>query len=89
MINTITNSKLKLDKKEEKVNMCIAIEEMRLESRQEGERLGEKRAEKRVRQINRLNTILIDLGRFDDLKRAAQEPEYQARLMEEFSLTVN
>ena len=89
VINTITNSKLKLDRKEENVNMCIAIEEMRLESRQEGERLGEKRAEKQVRQINRLNTILIDLGRFDDLKRAAQEPEYQARLMEEFSLTDN
>ena len=41
VINTVTNSKLKLDKKKGKIDMCLVIEEMRRESRLEGERLGE------------------------------------------------
>ena len=96
VINTVTNTKLKLKKKEGKVNMCLAIEEMCRESRLEGEKkgqkkgekLGEKKGEKRGRQtgirlINELNGILIERNRIDDLKRAAREPEYQARLIEE------
>ena len=76
--------------------MCLAIEEMCRESRLEGEKkgqkkgekLGEKKGEKRGRQtgirlINELNGILIERNRIDDLKRAAREPEYQARLIEE------
>lgn len=41
IINTVTNSKLKLDRKKGKIDMCLVIEEMRRESRLEGERLGE------------------------------------------------
>ena len=36
LINTITGSKLKYDTKEDKVDMCQAIDEMRQESREEG-----------------------------------------------------
>ena len=31
--------------------------------------------------INKLNAILIDLGRFDDLKRATKDKAYQEQLM--------
>lgn len=31
--------------------------------------------------INRLNSILIDMGRFDDLKRATKDKAYQEQLM--------
>ena len=33
--------------------------------------------------VNRLNLILIESGRIDDLTRAAKEPEYQKKLIEE------
>ncbi|MBQ3797440.1 MAG: hypothetical protein II842_14405 [Butyrivibrio sp.] len=33
--------------------------------------------------VNRLNLILIESGRLDDLTRAAKEPEYQKKLIEE------
>ncbi|MBR7015322.1 MAG: hypothetical protein IKI12_02615 [Lachnospiraceae bacterium] len=36
LINTITGSRLKYDTKEEKVDMCKAIDDMRKESREEG-----------------------------------------------------
>ena len=34
-------------------------------------------------EVNRLNSILIDAGRMDDLARATKDPEYQKKLMEE------
>lgn len=33
--------------------------------------------------LNRLNSILIDSGRLDDLARATKDTEYQQKLMEE------
>ena len=33
--------------------------------------------------LNQLNSILIDLGRIDDLKRATQDKSYQEQLMVE------
>ena len=36
LINTITGSRLKFDTREEKVDMCKAIDDMRKESREEG-----------------------------------------------------
>ena len=36
LINTITGSRLTIDEKEEKVDMCKAIDDMRRESREEG-----------------------------------------------------
>ena len=36
LINTITGSRLKFDTREEKIDMCKAIDDMRKESREEG-----------------------------------------------------
>ena len=33
--------------------------------------------------INKLNSMLIDLGRIDDLKRATKDKAYQKQLMTE------
>ncbi len=41
IINTVTNSKLKYPEGKEKINMCLAIEEMRMDSKREGIREGE------------------------------------------------
>ena len=35
-------------------------------------------------EVNRLNSILIDAGRMDDLARATQDPEYQKSLWKSF-----
>ena len=45
-----------------------------------GIRIGEARGED---SINRLNTVLIKQNRFDDLKRATEDREYQKKLMKE------
>ena len=43
----------------------------------------EKVTEKVTDSINSLNTILIESGRLDDLKKATEDKEYQKKLMEE------
>ena len=50
--------------------MCEIMERIAKEEREEGKAL-----------INKLNSILIDLDRFDDVKRAAKDKEYQMQLM--------
>ena len=52
--------------------MCEIMERIAKEEREEGKAL-----------INKLNSILIDLDRFDDVKRAAKDKEYQMQLMVE------
>jgi DnaJ-domain-containing protein 1 len=42
----------------------------------------EGRADERER-INRLNAILIENNRYDDLKRSTSDAEFQAQLLEE------
>ena len=54
--------------------MCEIMERIAMEERSEGREEG-------VARINRLNSILIDLGRFDDMKRAAKDQAYQAQLI--------
>ena len=88
MINTVTNSKIKFEEKEGKVDMCVAIKQMCQESWDEGMRKGEEIGEKRgieqgISLINKLNSFLINTNRLDDLTRAANDLEYQAKLMEE------
>ena len=50
--------------------MCEIMERIAKEEREEGKAL-----------INKLNSILIDMDRFDDVKRAAKDKEYQMQLM--------
>ena len=47
---------------------------------EEGVEDGMERGEKR---LNKLHSILIDQGRFDDLKHATQDKVYQEQLMSE------
>jgi hypothetical protein len=37
--------------------------------------------------INKLNSILIDAGRYDDLKRSTNDLEYQSKLIAELLST--
>ena len=67
-------------------SMCEIMERIAAEERREGREEGRKEGRKQGRKegetrINRLNTILIESNRFDDLKRAAQDHAYQAKLM--------
>ena len=52
--------------------MCKAIDEMMPESEKKGAEL-----------VNKLNVILLDTGRLDDLKKAAEDPNYQKELIKE------
>ncbi len=54
--------------------MCEIMERIAKEERNEGRLEGETR-------INTLNAILINLNRFDDLKRAATDKDFQMQLM--------
>ena len=76
VINTVTKSGLKFNRREKKVDMCQAILDMRREERQEGSREATAR-------INRLNAMLIEAGRLDDLKRASEDISYQEELIGE------
>ena len=53
------------------------------EGREAGLTEGVKQGEIRLARVNQLNSILIDLGRLDDLKRATQDRAYQEQLMAE------
>ena len=50
---------------------------------EEGREDGLKQGERRLTRVNQLHSILIDLGRLDDLKRATVDREYQEQLMNE------
>lgn len=39
--------------------------------------------------INKLNSKLFEAGRFDDAKRASNEPDFQKELMKEFGLELS
>ena len=48
-----------------------------------GRKLGMEQAESLLARVNELNSILIEQGRIDDLKRATQDKPYQEQLMVE------
>ena len=50
---------------------------------EEGMEDGIAQGEVRLSRVNQLYSILIDLGRLDDLKRATQDKVYQEQLMTE------
>ncbi len=60
--------------KEESFNKGVAI------GKEEGIAIGESNAQER---INRLNEILINANRIDDLKKSTTDLEYQKKLMNE------
>lgn len=42
MLNTLTNSKLKFNEEKEEISMCLAIDELREEAKQEGIEFGRR-----------------------------------------------
>ena len=51
--------------------------------REEGFEQGLTQGERRLARVNKLNSILIELGRLDDLKRATTDQSYQEQLIAE------
>lgn len=58
-------------------------EVFRAQGKAEGRVEGETSMQER---INKLNTILIEANRFEDVKKAAKDKNYQQELFEEFGL---
>ena len=58
-------------------------EEGRREGREEGIREGLREGEQKV---NRLNQLLAEQNRIEDIIRSAQDAEYQKKLFEEFQI---
>lgn len=72
-INTFTGANIPIkDQKEGKVNMCRATAS-----------LIEEGIEKGADTVNKLNSILIDTGRMEDLAKAAKDPDFQKKLIAE------
>lgn len=84
-INTFTGANIPIGNQEEgEVDMCRATASLVEEGIEKGMEKGiEKGIEKGTDTVNRLNLILIDAGRMDDLAKAAKDPEYQKKLIKE------
>lgn len=54
--------------------------------RAEGYEIGKAEALEQLKRINQLNIELIKLGRVEDVAHAAEDAEYQSKLLEEFKL---
>ena len=75
------------EKMEEERYMCEALHELFAEDVEKAaEEAAEKAAEKAARRINALNKILAEQNRTADIIKAATEPEYQKKLMEELGI---
>ena len=87
VINAVTHSGLKIPEKEEVVNMCKAIEDIRTEGYNEGRDKGFN--EGRDDGENRLGKLIIkltNLGRMDDLSKAASDSDFRQKLYQEFQI---
>lgn len=55
--------------------------------REEGEKIGEQRGKEKSReQINRLNALLIQDERYNDLQKSVKDYEFQKQLMSEYGI---
>lgn len=75
IIKEFAGLKIEIDEGKEMVDVCKAWEEQK----EDGIRIGEER-------INRLNVKLAELGRTEDIVKAAKDAEYQKQLIEELGL---
>ena len=81
LLNTVTGSRLKFDAKEDKIDMCQAIEEMRQDSRNEGIEQGIE-----LTRLESIRNVMIGLKytaqqAMDLLKiPVADRPRYLAKL---------
>jgi len=66
----------------------MRFEELRREQYEKGLAEGEERgAAKTTERLNKLNDLLMEAGRIDDLKKSWKNPAFQQQLLEEFGLT--
>jgi hypothetical protein len=72
IINTFTGLKLKANMKGDRTDMCKAWEDHKASGKKE----------ERER-INKLNSILTESNRIDDLKRSLKDPGFQDKLLAE------
>lgn len=79
LINLATGSNLTFNEKEEKIDMCMAIEQISKKSEENGVAIGENR-------LSTLLTQLFALGRTDDAKKAASDEVYRKKLYNEFQI---
>lgn len=75
VIESVNHIPIKIEKGDETVNMCQAIEEMIQDGREEGQE-----------RINQLNIQLSKQNRTDDILKAATNKKYQEQLLKEFNL---
>lgn len=76
---------------EEAKNMCDALRELFAEELEEKYQAGESEGRREGRQegrseLSRLILKLSELGRADDIIKAAENPEYQEQLMKELGI---
>ena len=79
----ILKSKIKKEEGKETVDMCKALEDLYNDGIEQGIEQGSIAGCKKV---NRLNCILAEKKRIDDIIRASVDMEYQQKLFEEFAL---
>lgn len=85
-VQTIHDRVLKYQSDEEVVyNMTLEEEYLRRETKAERKGRAEGRAEATDR-LNKLNNLLLDAGRMDDLKKSLNDSAYQQQLLAEFGL---
>ena len=88
-------------RKGERITMCEVLDYRERRGEERGEKRGEKRGEQRGMQrgiqrgierdrrvLNRLNDLLLEDGRIEDLKRSTKDSDFQQKLLDEYGLKV-
>ena len=75
----------------ENVKMCELLDKYEKRGERRGEKRGEKRGERRgekkgLERVNKLNKVLIQHNRLNDLQRSVEDHTYQKQLFAEFGL---
>ena len=80
IVNDVTKSGLTIQPNEKgEVDMCVAIAGIKEEGRAEGRAEGENRAFDLIK-------LLLDAGRYEDIKKVTENQDYKVKLMKEFNL---
>ncbi len=86
VINTVTNSRLKFDRKEKMIDMCQAVADMRREERQEGRQEGRREGRQEGRQEADRRTARNMLKRGDSLEAIAEVLELPTEVIRAWEL---
>ena len=88
-------------RKGERITMCEVLDYREKRGEERGEKRGEQRGMQRGMQrgiqrgierdrrvLNRLNDLLLEDGRIEDLKRSTKDSDFQQKLLDEYGLKV-